>query len=213
MSKKSLFTRVLAVAGMVLAAAAAMPPAVAAGPATPNAAPAARILVVDMRRVIGMSRVGQSIQQQVEQLKRQAQQELNAEAESLKRDRQALDAQTAILAPAVKAQRIAAWQSRAQVFQRKVQQRGGLIQGGMLKANQVVEEALGPILQGIMQERQATVLLDRGTVLIAPNAIDVTQIVIQRLDLKMPVVHVELAQLPPGLQAQADAAAAQQQQQ
>lgn len=212
MSSKSLISRSLALAAMVLAAVVSAPSAAAAGAAAPNAAPAARILVVDMRRVIAMSKVGQSIQQQVEALKRQAQQELNAEAEALKRERQALDAQTAILAPAVKAQRIAAWQGRAQAFQRKVQQRGGLIQGGMLRANQQVEEALGPILQGIMQERQATVLLDRGTVLIAPNAIDVTQIVIQRLDLKMASVHVELAPLPPALQAQADAAAAQQQQ-
>jgi len=93
-------------------------------------------------------------------------------------------------------------------FEKKVQERGGLIQGGMLKANQQVEEALGPILQGIMQERQATVLLDRSAVLLAPNAIDVTGVVVQRLDTKMGSVKVELAPLPPGMAA----AAARQQQ-
>ena len=80
----------------------------------------------------------------------------------------------------------------------------------MLKANRQVEDALGPILQGIMQERQATVLLDRTAVLLAPNAIDVTGVVVQRLDMKMPTVKVELTPLPPGL---AQAAAQQQAQQ
>lgn len=206
MSKNSLFIRSMAVAGMLFAATATVQGAYAAAPAN-GAAPAARILIIDLRRVVAMSKVGLSIQQQVEGLKKQAQQQLNAEAEALKREKAQMDAQNAILAPAVKAQKENAWKQRAMGFERKVQERSGLIQGGMIKANQQVEEALGPILQGVMQERQATVLLDRASILLAPNAIDVTQIVVQRLDLKMPTVKVDLTPLPPGL---AQAAARQQ---
>lgn len=206
MSKNSLFIRSMAVAGMLFAATATVQGAYAAAPAN-GAAPAARLLIIDLRRVVAMSKVGQSIQQQVEGLKKQAQQQLNAEAETLKREKAQMDAQNAILAPAVKAQKENAWKQRAMGFEKKVQERSVLIQGGMIKANQQVEEALGPILQGVMQERQATVLLDRATILLAPNALDVTQIVVQRLDMKMPTVKVELTPLPPGL---AQAAARQQ---
>jgi Skp family chaperone for outer membrane proteins len=199
MSKKTLITRSLAAAAMLIAATATVPSALAAAPGT-GAAPAARILIIDLRRTVAMSKVGQSIQQQVDGLKKQAQSQLNAEAESLKRDKAQMDAQNAILAPAVKAQKENAWKARAMAFEKKVQERGGLIQGGMLKANQQVEEALGPILQGVMQERKATVLLDRASVLLAPNAIDITAVVVQRLDMKMPSVKVDLAQLPPALQ-------------
>lgn len=209
MSKKPLFTRSLvAVAAVLLAAATTVPSAYAAAPAT-GAAPAARILIIDLRRAIGASKVGQSIAQQVDGLKKQAQAQLNGEAEALKREKAQLDAETAIMNSSVKAQKENAWKARAMAFEKRVQERGGLIQGGMLKANQQVEEALGPILQGVMQERQATVLLDRASVLLAPNAIDVTGLVVQRLDLKMPAVKVDLAPLPPGL---AQAAARQQQQ-
>lgn len=199
MSKKTLITRSLAAAAMVIAATATVPSALAAAPGT-GAAPAARILIIDLRRTVALSKVGQSIQQQVDGLKKQAQAQLNAEAEALKRDKAQMDAQNAILAPAVKAQKENGWKARAMAFEKKVQERGGLIQGGMLKANQQVEEALGPILQGVMQERKATVLLDRASVLLAPNAIDVTAVVVQRLDMKMPTVKVDLAQLPPALQ-------------
>jgi len=210
MTKTSILTRIFAVAGMILLAATTAQSSYAAAPAASGAAPVARILIIDLRRAIAASKVGQSIQQQVNGLKQQAQTQLNGEAEGLKRQRAEIEQQGAILAANVKAQKVKDFQLRAAAFEKKVQERGGLIQGGMLKANQQVEEALGPILQGIMQERQATVLLDRGAVLLAPNAIDVTGVVVQRLDMKMPSVKVDLTPLPPGL---AQAAARQQAQQ
>ena len=206
MSKKILFTRSLAIAGMLLATAATLQSSDAAATAT-SAAPAARILTIDMHGILMASKVGQSIQAQADQLKKQAQATLNAEAEALKREKGEIEAQTAILNATVKAQKENAWKARAMAFEKKVQERGGLIQGGMMKANQQVNDALSPILQGVMQERQATVLLDRSSILIAPNYIDVTQVVVQRLDTKLPTVKVELTPLPPGM---AQAAARQQ---
>ena len=83
-----------------------------------------------------------------------------------------------------------------------MQERSKLIQGGVFASQQQVEQALGPILQGIMKERGATILVDRSAVLLAPNALDVTQLVIQRLDMKMPTVKVDLKAPPPGAEPQ-----------
>jgi len=201
MTKKSLITSTILVAGMLFLGAASLDAAIAAPP-LPGGAPTARILMVDLRRVMGASKVGQDIQHQVEALKQQATRELNGEAASLKSEETQLQQQAAILAPDIKARRIKDFQLRAGAFQQKVQQRSGLIQGGVMKAQQQIEQALGPILQGIMKERGATILLDRSAILLAPNSIDVTQLVIQRLDMKMPTVKVELTAPPPGAQQQ-----------
>ncbi len=205
MTKTSTRMRILMAAGALLFAAATTSSAYAAAP---GAAPAARILIVDLRRAIAASKVGASIRDQVNALKQQAQSQLNGEGEALKRDRAQIEQQGAILAANVKAQKVKDWQARAMAFEKKVQDRGGLIQGGMYKANKQIEDALGPILQGVMIERQATVLLDRRSVLIAPPGLDVTPIVIQRLDMKLPAIKVEPQPLPPDLQ---QAAARQQQ--
>ncbi len=209
MTKLSLFTRTLMVAGMVLLVAMSAQSAYAAAPST-GVAPVARILIVDLRRAVTTSKVGQSIQEQVNKLKSQAQAELKGEAAALRKEKAALEQQAAILAPAVKAKKAKAFEARVASFQKKLNERGQLIQGGMLKANQKVEDALGPILRGIMQERHASVMLDRTSVLIAPPGLDVTAVVIQRLDLKMPSVKVELTPLPPGV---AEAAARQREEQ
>ena len=201
MTKKSLISRTILLAGLLFLGMAGLNTASAAPPPA-NGAPAARILMVDMRMVIGLSKVGQDIQHQVDALKQQATKELNGEGEALKREETQLQQQAAILAPDVKARRIKDFQVRARAFQGKIEQRGGLIQGGVLKARQQIEEALGPILQGIMKERGATILLDRSSILLAPNSIDVTQVVIQRLDMKMSTVKVVLTAPPPGMQQQ-----------
>ncbi|MGC9954787.1 MAG: OmpH family outer membrane protein [Rhizomicrobium sp.] len=201
MTKKSLFTRTILVAGMLFLGAASLDAAIAAPP-PPGGAPTARILMIDLRRAMGASKVGQDIQRQVDSLKRQATKDLTGESASLKNEETQLQQQAAILAPDVKARRIRDFQQRAAAFQQKVQQRSALIQGGVIKAQQQIEQALGPILQGIMKERGATILLDRSAILLAPNSIDVTQLVIQRLDVRMSTVKVELTAPPAGAQQQ-----------
>ena len=201
MTKKSLIARIVLMAGLLFLGTAVLD-AASAAPPPPGGAPAARILMLDMRRIMGLSKVGLDIQRQVDVLKQQATRDLNGEGAALKSEETQLQQQAAILAPDVKARRIKDFQARATAFQRKIQQRGGLIQGGVIQAQRQIEQALGPILQGIMKERGATILLDRSSILLAPNSIDVTQLVIQRLDMKMPTVKVELTAPPAGTQQQ-----------
>jgi outer membrane protein len=203
MTKKSRFTRTILVAGAMILGIAGSDAAIAAPPQPPGGgAPVAKILIIDLRKVMGASKVGQDIQRQVDVLKQQATGELNGEGSALKAEETQLQQQAAILAPDVKARRIKEFQARAAAFQQKVQQRSGLIQGGVMRAQQQIEQALGPVLEGIMRERGATLLLDRSSVLLAPNAIDVTDVVTQRLDMKMPTVKVQLAPPPAGAQPQ-----------
>ena len=201
MTKKSLIARIVLMAGLLFLGTAVLD-AASAAPPPPGGAPAARILMLDMRRIMGLSKVGLDIQRQVEVLKQQASRDLNGEGAALKSEETQLQQQAAILAPDVKARRIRDFQARATAFQRKIQQRGGRIQGGVIQAQRQIEQALGPILQGIMKERGATILLDRSSILLAPNSIDVTQLVIQRLDMKMPAAKVELTAPPAGTQQQ-----------
>ena len=201
MTKKSHIARTILVAGLLFLGAAGLN-AAGAAPPPPGGTPTARILMINMRQVMEVSKVGQDIRNQVEALKQQASKELNGEGAALKSEEMQLQQQAAILAPDVKARRIKDFQVRATAFQQKIQKRSGLIQGGVLKAQQQIEQALGPILQGIMKERGATILLDRSSILLAPNALDVTQLVIQRLDMKMPAVKVEPTAPPAGEQQQ-----------
>jgi outer membrane protein len=164
--------------------------------------PQPRILVIDRQAILRASKVGQDIVRQVNAYTQSAEGEFKAENDGLQREQQALQQQIAILSPDVRAQKIKAYQSKQVAFRAKVEARQGLIQGGVLQARQQVEQALGPILQGIMQERGANLLLDRAAVVLGTVDVDVTRAAIQRLDQKLPSVKVQLVALPPGAQVQ-----------
>ena len=193
----------VAIFALAVSAASAAPPG-APKPPPPGAGgvPAPKILVIDRNAILRASKVGQDIVRQVTAYTRSAESEFRAQGNALQTEGRALQQQVAILAPDVKAKKIRDFQGKQAAFQRKVEARQGLIQGGVFKARQQVEGALGPILQGIMQERGANLLFDRSAVLYSTLNIDITGVAIQRLDQKMPSTKVQLTALPAGLQAQ-----------
>lgn len=171
-------------------------------PPAAGALPAPRIIVVDRSAILRASKVGQDIVRQVNGLTQTAESQFRAENEGLVKESQTLQQQIAILAPDVRAQKIKAFQAKEAAFKQKVQTRQDQIQGGLLTARRQVEAALAPILQGIMQERGANLLLDRAAVVLGMVDVDVTRVTIQRLDQKLPSVKVQLVNAPPGLAQQ-----------
>jgi Skp family chaperone for outer membrane proteins len=193
----------LAATGLALAMALfAVPPALAQGkpaPGMPQGIPMPKILVIDRQALLRSSKVGQSIAQQVQALTKSAEAELKGENESLSREGAALQQQVAILAPEVKAQKIRAFEARRAAFQQKVQLRQNQIRYGVAMAQRQVESVAGPIVQGLMTERGANIMIDRQAIVIGAPGLDVTPVAIQRLDQKLPTVKVQLATPPADL--------------
>lgn len=181
-------------------AAIAAPPPKPAVASQNQGAVATKILVIDRSVLLRASKAGQSMVAQINTYRSKAETEFRAQGQALQKEGQALQQQVAILAPDVKAKKIRDFQAKQSAFQRKLEQRQSLIQGGLYKAQQQVEAALKPILQQVMQERGANLLLDRGAVVLVPNSMDVTAAAVQRLDQKLPFVKVDLVAPPPGLQ-------------
>jgi Skp family chaperone for outer membrane proteins len=185
------------------ASAATPPPGKPGGaPAATGAVPAPKILVIDRNVIIRVSKAGQDIVKQANNYMVSAQKEFRAQGEALQKEGRSLQQQIAILAPDVKAKKVRDFQAKQAAFQRKVEARQGLIQGGVFKARQQMEQALGPILQGIMQERGANLLFDRSSVVLGTVNVDITGTAVQRLDQKLPTVKVQLVALPANVQAQ-----------
>jgi len=167
-------------------------------PSKPAGTPNPKILVIDRAAILRGSVVGQNIMKQVQTLTASAENVLKGQDAALRQEGAALQQQLAILSASVKAAKIKAFQAKQAALQQSVQTQQGLIQGGVLKARQQVEQALGPILQGIMAERGANLLLDRNAVVLGTVDVDITGVAIARLNQKLPAVKVVLTPLPPG---------------
>ncbi|MCE9523244.1 MAG: OmpH family outer membrane protein [Alphaproteobacteria bacterium] len=167
---------------------------VAPKPAAPAAvatkAPPATILFLDRGTVLRASAVGTDMYKQVESLAKKMEADFSPENKKLQADVQAFQKQATVLTPEVRQQKVKELENRRQAFQKKVQDRQAAIQAGLANSRTQVEKALGPILEKIMNERSANLLLDRGLVVLGASALDVTQVVIQRLNVALPKVTV-----------------------
>lgn len=169
-------------------------------PPVAAATPQPKILVIDRTAVLRASKVGQDVVRQVNVYTQQAEASLKAEGASLRQQGDALKQQLAILAADVKARKIKEFEARQAGLQGEAQKKQTLIQGGFIKARMTIERTLGPILQGIMVERGANLLLDKQSVLMGTDpALDITRVAVQRLDQKLPSLKVELVAPPPGM--------------
>lgn len=198
--KKLILTR--GVSAAILASLLAATPSLAqtpprpAAPAPANALPAPRILVIDRNVILRLSAAGKDMLAQAQKLSQSAEGQFKAEGAGLQKEAQGLQQQMAILSPEMRQQKERAFNAKQQALQQKVQQRQAQIQAGFSKAGRELDAALGPILQQIMKERGANLMMDRNSIVLASIDVDVTATAIERLDKKLPSVKVALVNVP-----------------
>lgn len=179
-----------------LAAVVSMMLAFAIGPAHAQqgaSTPTPVVVVLDTAAVLRQSAAGKDIERQVEEFNKKIEAELKAEAQRINEEGKNLQQQVAILSPELREQKQKEFNAKQQAFQTKVQNKQNEVQAAVFRARKVLDDALAPILEAIMVERGANLLLERTAVVYSRIDIDVTPIAIQRLDQKLPSVKMELA--------------------
>ncbi|QUD88520.1 OmpH family outer membrane protein [Phenylobacterium montanum] len=161
------------------AAAPAAAPALQFGPAIPGAC------VLSNERYLLESAVGKFVVQRLNQLKSQSDTELNAEAQTLQADANALQGKKATLPPDQFEQQGAAINLRYNALQRKAQQREAEINETQKKALGREEQEAMPVIRQAFVAHNCTILFNSGAVMAASPSMDLTQSVIQGLDAKI----------------------------
>ena len=160
--------------------------------------PQPKIVVIDRAAILQFSKVGQDIAKQMQAAATQAKADLSGQAKSIQAEERTLQQQVAILAPDVKAKRLAAFQAKAQSLQGAAQRKDEQLKSAFAQARQAMEQQLGPILQQLVKERGANIVLDKQAVVFATqNGFDITADAINRLNQKLPAFKINLNAPPP----------------
>jgi Skp family chaperone for outer membrane proteins len=158
-----------------------------------NPPPAPKIVVLDRLAIMQASKAGQDIARQVRAFTEQAKRELQGQGQALQAEERTLQQQVAILAPDVKQKRIAAFQAKATAFSGAAAKKDEQIKAGFYQARQQLEQQVGPILQQVVAEHGANMVLDKQAVVTASvGGLDITKEVIDKLDAKTPSIKVSM---------------------
>jgi outer membrane protein len=153
------------------------------------------ILIVDQTRVLATSTAGQSISEQMRVLQDTVNKELETQVATLVKEGEELKAKQGKMEEKayLEAAKKIAFQQQNMPVLREVRIRE--LSLSEQQAFGQVSEKLRPILEEIVKERGATVLLDRSAVMYGATETDITQEVIDRLNEQITTVKVQRVSL------------------
>lgn len=162
-------------------------------PALAQATPVqpARVMVVDLSIIMRESEVAKNMQAQLKTMLETLKTDFEAKRTELQTEGEKLKTQQALYAPEVFEQKVNEFNETRQKAGEDFELRERSIRAGAAKAQRQVEEVLKPIFKEMMTERQATILMDRSTIIMGGVDEDVTADVVQRLNQRMTQVTVE----------------------
>jgi outer membrane protein len=170
---------------------------------TPTAdAQGSTIITVDQNRVLVESAGGQDIRRKLQAIGQTIQSEIQSEQSALETEGRALEGRLANKSEeAIRAD--AGLVSQMQSFQRKQQ---AFVQKRQIRQQELVQTeqnaltefntALGPILEQVLAERGADVMMARSSLVAANPALDATDLVISKINAVKPSVTVSRVRLP-----------------
>ncbi len=159
--------------------------------------PAPRIAVIEGDRIMRDSKVGQDVQRQINELGKQAQADINQRKTALEKEQEQMKQQSAILSASAKAQKEKEFNAKVAEFEKYASNKEQLIQGGIYKAQQTVNSTMRGVMEALMTERGANMLMEKNAFMTVSNDMDITDEAIGRLDEMLPSLKVELTPLPP----------------
>lgn len=166
----------------------------------PSAAAAADVLVVDFQRVFRDSLAGKDAQEKLRGVSDQINNELKPEFDAFTAERDKLGprfkdkTQQQLIAELERDESLRKQYESVQVklqgLQQKQQLREQELQATEQRALAAVIKGTEPILTELLAERNASVVLERGSITIAAPSTDVTNEVVKRLDSRLKAVAV-----------------------
>ena len=187
--KHMLFALSLVVSGVAVAAPAA-------------SAQGTTVVMIDEGRLLGESKAGKDIQTKLKNLETQMKNELEPIRATLETDGKALQTKVegktreAIAADTAIMGQLTAYQKRAQEFAQKQQVVSKEFQLTERQALIDFNKAIEPALMEVVNEKKAQIVMSKGQVIFSSDTVDVTPLVISKLDAKTPTIAVSRQRLP-----------------
>jgi outer membrane protein len=166
---------------------------------------AVNVIIVDQARVLHESKAGKAIEAQLQQRYASYQQNISKQEADIASAQQDLQKQQSILAQDAFAAKVKEFEGHYGEARRRAQESQREFVEGENDARAKVLTAVRQILEDMVREHNANLVLDRAAVMIFDSRFEVTDEVIKRLDEKMPTFTVNF---PPVGRTQAPAAAA-----
>lgn len=156
----------------------------------------APVLVFDAARLFERSKVGRSIARKTEKLQSELSDEVEATRASLEEDAKRLEEQRSVLPQERLRERAEELRLRQLTKDREISAKLRAIQAGQQKAQLDVLEEVYEVVEELVEEHEAQLVLERNVLYYYDEGLDVTDNLIRRLNQRITTVDVEPIETP-----------------
>lgn len=171
----------------------------AAAPAPATAAPAAAstrfapavVAVVDMQKLMQESTAAKSVRDQLATRRQTYQHDVQADEQKLREAEQKLGQQRSTLTAEQFTAKRRDFEEQVRQVQQRVQERAHVLDVAFNDALATIKQNLGQVVAEAASEKGASLVLDKGQVIVVESSFDITATVLDRLNQKLQRVEVK----------------------
>ena len=167
--------------------------ALVVGSLSTTAKAAEDVLIVNLQYVVSQSKSGVSLRKQSEALNKEVVDLRDSISKDLQAKGKKLEDDKTLLAPEVFQERLQALQAEAETKQLELQTKVQKIQEGIQRASSSIDSVMSPILQELVNEKGAKILLDRQAILFGDPKLDISAEVVKKLNKRLPDVKINIS--------------------
>jgi Skp family chaperone for outer membrane proteins len=159
-------------------------PAPAAGPVP------VKLAIIDVETIRSQTAVVKDVRRQIEKFRTTIQAEIKDKEDALREATQELERQRTILSPDAYTEERRKFGVRIEEVQRLLQKRKKELESVRGEAMRSIQAALTEIVTALANERGLTLILRKSQTILAAKALDITAVVLERLDKRLPSLKV-----------------------
>ena len=154
--------------------------------------PNTSIAVVDLNLILSESKAAKNATKQFEEIQKSTEDKIIASDKKMLDERNKLIEQQSVIAPEAFELKAKDYEKKLQEYQADKQNKLRKLEGVLQKARNTILEKVKPILEDISKELGVTVILEKNSVLLSANNMDITDNVIKKLNKELPKIKVSL---------------------
>mgnify|MGYP001212461956 CR=1 FL=1 len=153
--------------------------------------PNTSLAVIDLNKLLNVSKVAINANEQIEKISKEIDENLaKGEKEIINEQQKLIEAQS-IMAPEAFEKKRIEYEKKVQDFQINSQNTLIKLENNIAIVRSQILDEVQPILEEISKEKGITVILEKGTVILNAENMDITELVLKKLNKKLPKIKVE----------------------
>ena len=154
--------------------------------------PFTSIAIVDLNLILTDSKAAKNATEQFEAIQKSTEDEIVASDKEMLDERNRLIEQQSVIAPEAFELKAKDFEKKLQNYNTEKQAKLRKLEGVLQKARNDILENVKPILEELSQELGVTVILEKNSVLLSANNMDITNDIVKKLNKKLPKIKVSL---------------------